>query len=268
LDLDQLVSVLASDDPLKLGPDMAADSMGTDGFPGAGLEAGGVSPEEAGVAAFLAEANAAPLREDRMTAFNSATSVEEAAEAGVEAGVPSVARMFSDALETASVSTADVESVETASNAGSDATGSDATGSMSDALEVADGWSTPPVPPSPTLAGALPFASPACKHVRCPRPSGVMMDSEATSFKVLGERPETDKEHVSQEVLAASPSAAFDKSELLELLSKHYPATPDGPDGELRDAMSSAKRSLLRVDDAAVADEGLAKRLRGGAVRA
>ena len=267
-----VISVLASDDPLKLEPDMAADSMGADGFPRAGLEAGGVSLEEAGMAAFLAEANAAPSRQERMPSFASINSVEAAVEAGgVKMEPPAVTRMFSDASETASVSTADVESLETASNAGSDATGS-----TSDALEAADGWSTPPVPPSPTLAGALPPASPACKHVR-PRSSGVMMNSEATSFKGLGERPKADEEHEggcagggleSQEGLAASPSAAFDKSELLELLSKHYPATPDGPDGELRDAMSSVKRSLLGVDDAAAADEGLAKRLRGGAVRA
>ena len=246
--------------------------MEIDGFPRSGLEAGGVSLEEAGMAAFLAEANAAPSRQERMPSFASINSVEAAVEAGgVKMEPPAVTRMFSDASETASVSTADVESLETASNAGSDATGS-----TSDALEAADGWSTPPVPPSPTLAGALPPASPACKHVR-PRSSGVMMNSEATSFKGLGERPKADEEHEggcagggleSQEGLAASPSAAFDKSELLELLSKHYPATPDGPDGELRDAMSSGKRSLLRVDDAAVDDEGLAKRLRGGAVRA
>jgi len=277
LDLDQLVSVLASDDPLKLEPDMAADSMGADGFPRAGLEAGGVSLEEAGMAAFLAEANAAPSRQERMPSFASIISVEAAVEAGgVKMEPPAVTRMFSDASETASVSTADVESLETASNAGSDATGSDATGSTSDALEAADGWSTPPVPPSPTLAGFLPPASPACKHVR-PRSSGIMMNSEATSFKGLGERPKADEEHEggcavggieSQEGLFASPSAAFDKSELLELLSKHYPATPDGPDDELRDAMSSVKRSLLGVDDAAASDEGLAKRLRGGAVRA
>ena len=34
---------------LKLEPDMAADSMGADGFPRSGLEAGGVSLEEAGM---------------------------------------------------------------------------------------------------------------------------------------------------------------------------------------------------------------------------
>ena len=110
-----------------------------------------------------------------------------------------------------------------------------------------------------------------------------MMESEAaagqsTTFKGLGERPKADEVHIfasaggaveSQEALcAASPSAAFDKAELLELLSKHYPSTPDGPDGEPRDAMSSGKRSLLATDDAAAADDSPTKRLRGGAVRA
>jgi len=287
LDLDQLVSVLASDDPLKLEPDMAADSMGADGFPRSGLEAGGVSLEEAGMAAFLAEANAAPSREDRMPSYMSTAALEEAVEAGgVKMEVPSLARM--DSSETASVSTArpSDSDVETASNAGSDAAGSEATSDVA-GLEAADGWSTPPVPPSPTLAGAaLPPASPACKHVAPlvrARPSGVMMESEAaagqsTTFKGLGERPKADEVHIfasaggaveSQEALcAASPSAAFDKAELLELLSKHYPSTPDGPDGEPRDAMSSGKRSLLATDDAAAADDSPTKRLRGGAVRA
>ena len=287
MDLDQLVSVLASDDPLKLEPDMAADSMGADGFARSGLEAGGVSLEEAGMAAFLAEANAAPSREDRMPSYMSTAALEEAVEAGgVKMEVPSLARM--DSSETASVSTArpSDSDVETASNAGSDAAGSEATSDVA-GLEAADGWSTPPVPPSPTLAGAaLPPASPECKHVAPlvrARPSGVMMESEAaagqsTTFKGLGERPKLDEVHIfasvggaveSQEALcAASPSAAFDKAELLELLSKHYPSTPDGPDGEPRDAMSSGKRSLLSTDDAAAADDSPTKRLRGGAVRA
>ena len=60
--------------------------------------------KETGMAAFLAEANAAL---DRMPSFNSTTSSEEeAVEAGVKMEVPSVARIFSGASETASVSTA------------------------------------------------------------------------------------------------------------------------------------------------------------------
>lgn len=222
LDLDQLVSVLASDEPLKLEPDMAAGSLAAEGLVSksqdvaVALEAGAVSQslEEAGMAAFL------KIEDGKLEAS-------------------AVTRMFSDASETASVSTADVE---TASNAGSDATGSDAAGSTSDALEATDGWSTPPVPPSPTHGLALPPISPAYKHVR-----------------PLAARAKQGEE---------SPSAAFDKSELLDLLSKHCPATPEGPDGpegELRDAPSSGKRCL---DDATAADEGLAKRLHGGAVRA
>eukprot|EP00964_Phaeocystis_antarctica_P124270 scaffold87945_cov54-Phaeocystis_antarctica.AAC.1 len=74
-----VISVVASDDPLKLKPDMAADSMRVDGCSGAGLEAGGVSLEEVGVAALMAEANAAPLREDRMPSFKSTTSEEDEA---------------------------------------------------------------------------------------------------------------------------------------------------------------------------------------------
>ena len=98
------------------------------------------------------------------------------------------------------------------------------------------------MPPSPTHGLALPPISPSYKHVR-----------------PLAARAKQGEE---------SPSAAFDKSELLDLLSKHCPATPEGPDGpegELRDAPSSGKRCL---DDATAADEGLAKRLHGGAVRA
>lgn len=230
LDLDQLVSALASDEPLKLEPDMAAGSLAAEGLATEGLgksqdvalEAGAVSQslEEAGMAAFL------KMEDGKMEAN-------------------AVTRMFSDASETASVSTADVE---TASNAGSDATGSDAAGSTSDALEATDGsatdgWATPPVPPSPTHGLALPPISPAYKHVR----------------PLVPERAKQGEE---------SPSAAFDKSELLDLLSKHCPATPEAPDGaegELRDAASSGKRCL---DDATAADEGLAKRLRGGAMRA
>ena len=110
-----VISVLASDDPLKLEPDMAADSMRVDGFPRSGLEAGGVSLKEAGVAALMAEANAAPLREDRMPSFKSTTSEEdEAMETGVTMEVPSVlarilisdAETFKVAFKTASVSTA------------------------------------------------------------------------------------------------------------------------------------------------------------------
>eukprot|EP00964_Phaeocystis_antarctica_P011599 scaffold6416_cov66-Phaeocystis_antarctica.AAC.1 len=83
---------------------MAADSMRADGFPRGGLDAGGLSLKETGMAAFLAEANAAL---DRMPSFNSTTSSEEeAVEAGVKMEVPSVARIFSGASETASVSTA------------------------------------------------------------------------------------------------------------------------------------------------------------------
>ena len=227
MDLDQLVSVLASDEPLKLEPDMAAGSLATEGLGSKSqdvaipaTEAVSQSLEEAGMAAFL------KIEDGKMEAN-------------------AVTRMFSDASETASVSTADVE---TASNAGSDATGSDAAGSTSDALEATDGsatdgWSTPPVPPSPTHGLALPPISPAYKHVR--------PLAEAARGVKQGEE---------------SPSAAFDKSELLDLLSKHCPATPevaDGAEGELRDAASSGKRCL---DDAAAADEGLAKRLRGGAV--
>ena len=81
--------------------------MGVDGFPRSGLEAGGVSLEEAGMAAFLAEANAAPSREepeDRMPSFKSTTSEEEAVEAGVKMEV--LARIFSDVSAPASVSTA------------------------------------------------------------------------------------------------------------------------------------------------------------------
>ena len=83
---------------------MAADSMRADGFPRGGLDAGGLSLKETGMAAFLAEANAAL---DRMPSFNSTTSSEEeAVEAGVKMEGPSVARLFSGASETASVSTA------------------------------------------------------------------------------------------------------------------------------------------------------------------
>ena len=81
--------------------------MEIDGFPRSGLEAGGVSLEEAGMAAFLAEANAAPSREepeDRMPSFKSTTSEEEAVEAGVKMEV--LARIFSDVSAPASVSTA------------------------------------------------------------------------------------------------------------------------------------------------------------------
>ena len=227
MDLDQLVSVLASDEPLKLEPDMAAGSLATEGLGSKSqdvaipaTEAVSQSLEEAGMAAFL------KIEDGKMEAN-------------------AVTRMFSDASETASVSTADVE---TASNAGSDATGSDAAGSTSDALEATDGsatdgWSTPPVPPSPTHGLALPPISPAYKHVR--------PLAEAGRGVKQGEE---------------SPSAAFDKSELLDLLSKHCAATPevaDGAEGELRDAASSGKRCL---DDATAADDGLAKRLRGGAV--
>ena len=86
---------------------MAADRMRADGFPRGGLEAGGLSLEEAGMAAFLAEANAAPSMEERMPSFKSATSEEEAVEAGVKMEVPSVMDriLTSDASETASVST-------------------------------------------------------------------------------------------------------------------------------------------------------------------
>ena len=53
-----------------------------------------MSLEEAGMAAFLAEANAAPSREDRMPSFKSTTSEEE--EKQVKMEVPSVlARIFS-----------------------------------------------------------------------------------------------------------------------------------------------------------------------------
>ena len=234
MDLDQLVSVLASDEPLKLEPDMAAGSLATEG----------VGSKSQDVALPATEAVSQSLEEAGMAAF---LKIEDGK---MEANA--VTRMFSDASETASVSTADVE---TASNAGSDATGSDAAGSdaagsTSDALEAtdgsaADGWSTPPVPPSPTHGLALPPISPAYKHVR--------PLAEAGRGVKQGEE---------------SPSAAFDKSELLDLLSKHCAATPevaDGAEGELRDAASSGKRCL---DDATAADEGLAKRLRGGAVRA
>ena len=84
---------------------MAADSMRADGFPRGGLDAGGLSLKETGMAAFLAEANAAL---DRMPSFNSTTSSEEeAVEAGVKMEVPSVMDriLTSDASETASVST-------------------------------------------------------------------------------------------------------------------------------------------------------------------
>ena len=230
MDLDQLVSVLASDEPLKLEPDMAAAGL-------AATEGLGSKSQDAAIPA--TEAVSQSLEEAGMAAF---LKIEDGK---MEANA--VTRMFSDASETASVSTADVE---TASNAGSDATGSDAAGSTSDALEATDGsatdgWSTPPVPPSPTHGLALPPISPAYKHVR--------PLAEAARGVKQGEE---------------SPSAAFDKSELLDLLSKHCPATPevaDGAEGELRDAPFSGKRCL---DDATAADEGLAKRLRGGAVRA
>mgnify|MGYP004218261685 CR=1 FL=1 len=269
MDLDQLVSVLSSDDPLKLEPDAAAD---------AGLDL--VSTVEvAALAAAVAEGSEA--RETLVAGTGEAPwlaqlQLESPGKASAASG------STADASETASVTTADVE---TASNAGDCSSDSFFTASGAEA----DGWSTPPVPPSPTLAGAFPPSSPAAKRART---SGAMMEAEAAAARegsvafvaCKGAAPAQED----GSALAASPSAAFDKAELLELLLGHVSTslTPGGdshshshspppspspppPESPEQPCGSPASQKRRAADHAAEAEEEPAKRRRGGgAVRA
>lgn len=209
LDLDQLVSVLASDDPLKLEPEVSATGDG--------------ESDEAAAAVVMAEATAAGESEtavetlEMVTAEGAASSLlfEEDARFGSEKG------FGSDMGETAS--TADVESSSdcAASTAGDCA--------ASDAGTESDGCSTPHVPPSPLLLSSLALVSPPSQ--RAGERSGGWTETEKESEEaaaaasdvsdVNGAASSSDAEAPSPPLEGVGAEVAFDKAELLELLLGH-----------------------------------------------